>query len=283
METNTNNAITVQAYADKLSSMYAAAGITVDTSKAKQARNALNREGAVSTKLSDVAAVAAYQASVALKKSDTAIKDVCRLMGVLRINESWRYEVDDEGKSFKSENAFLRAILPGYAMSTVSLYADVGATVYIPAAIGEMDDIPGIADITPGNAKFLLSAVKDADKRKALPAALKAAKDANNGKLSQKAIVSAVKSLSDTSARPENVSDSAGEIANQLAGGGIDATIKSLIQFDRNGDDGDGDLTAIVIERNVPDFMSLLLKATKDTATASAVCDTLYRMAKVAK
>ena len=280
---NTNESMTVQAYTDKLSSMYAAAGVVVDTSKAKQARNALNRDGAISAKLTDIAAVVAYQANTSLKKSDSAIKDVCRLMGAMRINESWRFEVDDVGKPFKSENAFLRAILPNYSMSTVSLYADVGATIYIPAALGQLDDIPGIADITPGNAKFLLSSLKDSTKRKALPAALESAKEANNGRLSQKAIVSAVKSLNDTNVKPENVSDSAADIANQLSGGGLDATVKSMIQFDRNGDDGDGDLTAIVIERNVADFMSLLLKATKEPDVASAVCDTLYRLAKAAK
>lgn len=279
----TNNSMTVQAYTDKLNSMYDAAGIVVDTSKVKTARAALNRDGAISVKLTDTAAVVAYQANTALKKSDTALKDVCRLMGVMRINESWRFEVDDAGKSFKSENAFLRAILPNYSMSTVSLYADVGATIYVPAALGQLDDIPGIADITPGNAKFLLSALKDDNKRKALPAALESAREASNGRLSQKAIVSAVKSLNDTTAKPENVSDSAADIANQLSGGALDATVKSMIQFDRNGDDGDGDLTAIVIERNVRDFISLLLKATKEPDVASAVCDTLYRLAKAAK
>lgn len=277
------NTITVQAYSDKLSSMYAAAGVIIDTSKARTARNALNKDGAVSVNLTDITAVAASMASNSLKKSDSAIKDVCRIIGVLRINEAWKYEVDDSGKPFKSENAFLRAVLPNYSMSTVSIYADVGATIYIPAALGEMDDIPGVADLTPGNAKFLLSAVKDANKRKALPAALNTAKDACGGRLSQKAIVSAVKSLNDTNIKPDNVSDSAGQIANELAGGGIDATVKALIQFDKNGDNGDGDLTAIVIERNVKDFTALLLKASKDKDTALAVCDVLYRLAKSAK
>lgn len=278
-----NNSMTVQAYTDKLVSMYNAAGITVDTSKARTARNALNKEGAVSMKLTDVTAVAAAMAASSLKKSDSAIKDVCRIIGVLRMNEAWRFEVDDVGKTFKSENAFLRAILPNYQQSTVSLYADVGATIYIPAALGQLDDIPGIAELSPGNAKFLLAAVKDANKRKALPAALETAKEANGGRLSQKAIVSAVKSLNDTSAKPENVSDSAGQIANELAGGGIDKTVKALIQFDRTGDNGDGDLAAIVIERNIKDFTALMLKASQDKDTALAVCDTLYRLVKSAK
>lgn len=278
-----NNSMTVQAYTDKLASMYNAAGITVDTSKARTARNALNKEGAVSTKLTDITAVAAAMAASSLKKSDSAIKDVCRIIGVLRMNEAWRFEVDDVGKAFKSENAFLRAILPNYQQSTVSLYADVGATIYIPAALGQLDDIPDIAELSPGNAKFLLAAVKDATKRKALPAALETAKEANGGRLSQKAIVSAVKSLNDTSAKPENVSDSAGQIANELTGGGIDKTVKALIQFDRTGDNGDGDLTAIVIERNIKDFTALMLKASQDKDTALAVCDTLYRLVKSAK
>lgn len=278
-----DNSMTVQSYTDKLMNMYSMAGLTIDTSKARTARNALNKEGAVSVKLTDVTAVAASMAASSLKKSDSAIKDVCRIIGVLRINNAWQFEVDDAGKPFKSENAFLRAILPNYSMSTVSVYADVGATIYIPAALGQMDDIPGIADLTPGNAKFLLSAVKDTTKRKALPAALNSAKEANGGRLSQKAIVSAVKSLNDTNATPDNVSDSAGQIANELAGGGIDKTVKALIQFDRTGDNSDGDLTAIVIERNIKDFIALMLKASQDKDTALAVCDTLYRLVKSAK
>lgn len=278
-----NDSITIQAYTDKLSSMYSAAGLTIDTSKARTARNALNKEGAVSVKLTDITAVAAAMAASSLKKSDSAIKDVCRIIGVLRLNESWRFEVDDSGKPFKSENAFLRAILPNYSMSTVSVYADVGATIYIPAAMGQLDDIPGITDLSPSNAKFLLAALKDAAKRKALPAALEAAKEANGGRLSQKAITSAIKSLKDTNAKPDNVSDSAGQIANELAGGGIDKTVKALIQFDRTGDNSDGDLAAIVLERNIKDFTALMLKASQDKDTALAVCDTLYRLVKSAK
>lgn len=279
----TNNSMTVQAYTDKLSNMYTAAGLTIDTSKARTARNALNKDGAVSVKLTDVTAVAAAMASSSLKKSDAAIKDVCRIIGVLRINNAWQFEVDDAGKPFKSENAFLRAILPNYSMSTVSVYADVGATIYIPAALGQMDDIPGIADLSPSNAKFLLSAIKDATKRKALPAALNSAKEANGGRLSQKAIVSAVKSLNGTNAKPDNVSDSAGQIANELAGGGPGNLVSKIISFNRINDDGTGDLTAIVLERDTKDFMALMLKASQDKDTALAVCDAFYRLVKSAK
>lgn len=280
----TDNSITVQTYTDKLTNMYSMAGLTIDTSKARTARNALNKEGAVSVKLTDITAVAAAMAASSLKKSDSAIKDVCRIIGVLRINEAWRFEVDDAGKPFKSENAFLRAILPNYSMSTVSVYADVGATIYIPAALGQMNDLPGIADLTPGNAKFLLSAIKDTAKRKALPAALETAKEDNGGRLSQKAITSAVKSLNDTNAKPDKVSDSAGQIANELAGGGGPGNLaKELIHFDRINDDGTGDLTAIVIERNIKDFTALMLKASQDKDTALAVCDAIYRSVKSAK
>ncbi len=279
----TNNTITAKMYTEDLASLYSAIGITIDTSKAKQARNVLNREGAIYEKLTDVTSVAAAMASTALKKSDAAIKDVCRIIGALRIKEAWKYEVADDGKPFKSENAFLKAILPNYANSTVSTYADVGATIYIPAALGKLGDLPGVDELSPGNAKFLLASIKDESKRKALPAALKVAKEANGGKMSQKAIISAVKSVNDTNVRPDNISDSAGQVANELSGGGIDATVKSLIQFDRNGDNGDGDLTAIVLERNVTDFMSLMLKASKDKDTAVAVCEVMYRLAKSAK
>lgn len=279
METN----IAKKSYVDILTDTYTKAGITIDTSKVKQARAALLKDGAVCGQLSNVATVAAYNVAVSLRKSDTAIKDAAKILGVLKMAESWKHERDDNGKPYKNENAFFRAILPGYAMSTVSIYADVGASIYIPAALGQMDDLPGIEDMSPGNAKVLLSAVKDAGKRKALPAALEAAKQANGGKLSQRTLQTAVNSLKDTNAKPENVSDSAGQIANELAGGGIDKTIKSLIQFDYTADDGTGDLTACILEKNVKDFLSLLLKAKGDKETAAAVCDTLYRLAKSAK
>lgn len=279
METN----IAKKSYIDNLTDTFTKTGITIDTSKTKQARAALAKDGAVCGQLSNVATVAAYNVAVSLRKSDAAIKDAAKVLGVLKLAESWKNEVDDSGKPYKSENAFFRAILPGYALSTVSIYADVGASIYVPAALGKMDDLPGIGDMSPGNAKVLLSAVKDADKRKALPEAIKTAKEANGGKITQRTLQAAVNSLKPSNAKPENVSDSAGQIANELAGGGIDKTVKSLIQFDRTADDGTGDLSAIVLEKNVKDFLSLLLKAKGDKDVAAAVCDTLYRLAKSAK
>lgn len=281
MDTN-NNAITTR----ETVAMFNKAGIDIDVTKVKTARAALNKEGAVSTNLSDVTAYAAYKVSAALKKSDSAIKDVCKIAGVFRLAETWKTEKDDNGKPFKSENSFLKALFPNYATSTVTLYADVGATIYIPAALGELNDLKGIEDLGPSNAKFLCGAIKDAQKRKMLPAALKDAQDANGGRLSQRAIQSAIKSVNNAISGNNTNTDNtkAGTIADELSAGGISKTVNALIQWDYNGDDKkDSDLCAIVLSRNVNDFVSLLTKASKDSDTASAVCDALLKLVKSAK
>ena len=281
MET-TNKMVPVQ----ETVAMFKRAGIDIDTSKVKAARASLNKDGAVSQNISDVTAVAAYKVSTALKKSDAAIKDVCKIAGVFRMAETWKGEKDDNDKPFKSENAFLKALFPGYATSTVTLYADVGATIYVPAALGQLKDLPGIEDLGPSNAKFLCGSIKDAQKRAMLPAALKDAKEANGGKLSQRAIQSAIKNVNNAFSgnAVKTDSDNAGTIADELSGGGISKTVSALIQWDYNGDDKkDSDLCAIVLSRNVDDFVSLLTKASKDSETASAVCDALLKLVKSAK
>lgn len=278
---DSNNQVATNA---TLSTLLANTGIELDVSKVKTARRNLTRMGAANANLDDDVIMAADRINTALAASESNIKTACYIAGALRIAETWKTQKDDAGKPYKSENAFLKSILPGYATSTVTLYCDVGATVYIPASNGELQDLPGVSDLSPSNAKFLLNAIKDAEKRKRLPAALDKAKTDNGGKLTQKAITSAVKSLSDTNAKPDSGAASSGSIADELTGGGISATISKLISFAYNGDDNSkGDLTALVIERDVKDFMSLLLKARDDKETAVAVCETLYTLAKKAK
>lgn len=263
--------------------MLANAGIKIDATKAKAARNSLSRMGAAHVNISDEVAVAANIANGALKASAEQIKSVCLIAGALRKAEAWKHETDDAGKAYKSENAFLKSLFPGYATSTVSVYADAGATAYLPAYNGELPGLECIKDMTPGNVKFLLSSLKDDNKRAALPAALNKAKADNGGKLTQRAITNAAKSLKDTNAKPDDISTSAGTIADELSGGATRVTLGSLISFAYNGDNADGDLTAIVLERDVNDFMSLLLKARDDADTALKVCATLYTLAKKAK
>lgn len=266
--------------------LYELIGVNLDATKVSTARAALKAEGAQSYNLSPETAAAAYRMTLALRKSDSAIKDACKIAGVFRLNETWKSECDDAGKPFKSENAFLRAILPGYALSTVSVYADVGATVYVPALMGKYPDMPYIGDLTPGNAKFLLAALKDTEKRKRLPAVLNEQAEATKGKLTQRGIQAAVKSLSDdtSSGTPGGDQHDAGRIVDELSGGAVSTAVKSLLSFAYNGDGNkDGDLTALVMETKVKDFISLLLKATNDKDTAVAVCSELYALAKAAK
>lgn len=266
-----------------LTDLLANSGIELDVSKVRTARRNLTRIGAANANLADEVAVAADRINDYMSRSETNIKNACFIAGAFRLSETWKTQKDDSGKPYKSENAFLKSILPGYATSTVTLYCDVGATVYIPASNGELNDLPGVGDLSPSNAKFLLNAIKDGEKRKRLPAALKEASD-SNGKLTQKAITSAVKSLNESNAKPDSGSATSGAIADELTGGGISVTLSKLISFAYNGDDDSkGDLTALVIERDVKDFMSLLLKARDDKDTALAVCDTLYNLAKKAK
>ncbi len=283
METNNNTAVTVPSVT--LEEALANTGIELDIGKVKAARKRLfTAYGAQSANLTDTTVLAAERINASLSTADSHIKTACYIAGAMRLAETWRFEKDDAGKPFKSENAFLKGILPGFATSTVSVYADVGATVYIPAAQGKLDDLPGVGDLGPSNAKFLLNAIKDADKRKRLPAALKEAKAANNGKLSQRAITSAVKSLSESSPKTGDSAPSAGSIADELSGGSTSVVLSNLISFVYNGDNPkEGDLTSIVLEKDVKDFMSLLLKARDDKDTALAVCDTLYTLAKKAR
>lgn len=281
-ETNNNTAVTVPSVT--LKETLTSTGIELNPLKVKAARKRLyTTYGAQSINLSDETVLAADRINAALSAADSHIKTACHIAGAMRIAGTWKYEKDDNGKPFKSENAFLKGILPGYATSTISLYADVGATIYIPAADGELDDLPGVADLGPSSAKFLLSAIKDAEKRKRLPAALKDAKEANNGKLTQRAITSAVKSLSESSPKTGDSASSAGSVADELSGGATSAVIQHLITFTYNGDNADGDLTAIVLERDVKDFISLLHKASDDKDTALALCNTLYKLASKAR
>lgn len=268
-----------------ITTVLSAAGIELDTSKAKAARRNLYNAGAVSANLPDDVAVAADMAARALNASEGQIKRACYIAGALRKAESWKEAQDDDGKAFKSENAFLKALFPGYAASTVTLYADVGATIYLPAAAGELDDLPGVADLGPSNAKFLLNSIKDADKRKRLPAALNDATAANKGKLTQKAINAAVKSLSASPTSPQTgaSASTAASVADELSGGSLGRTISSLISFTYTGDNRDGDLTAVVVERDVKDFLSFLLKARDDKQSALVLADTLYQLAKKAR
>ncbi len=280
MESKNQNAVEITT-TDTLQNILDKMSVKLDVTKAKAARKELAKIGAANEKLDDAVAVAADQINRLLKASDSNIRTACYIAGAFRLAETWKTQVDENGKPYKSENAFLRAILPNYAVSTVSLYCDVGATVYIPAANGELDDLPDVAGLSPSNAKFLLNSIKNAEKRKLLPAALEEARKENGGRLTQKAVTGAVKRLS---AKEERIQDkSNGNIADELSGGGISKTVSKLVSFTYNGDDNaSGDLTSIVLERDVKDFMSLLLKASKDADTALAVCESLYVIAKKA-
>lgn len=278
---NNNNTVSTVV---NFTALLANTGINIDLSKVKAARRNLMKVGAANAYLTDDVAVAANVMTTSLMAADNSVKTACYIAGAMRIAETWKTQKDDNGKPYKSENAFLKGILPGYQTSTVQLYSDVGATIYIPAARGELDDLPGVADMGPSNAKFLLNSIKDASKRKALPSALSAAKEANNGKLSQRAIQSAIKSLNNTKTGAQDSQQSAGTIADELSGGAISKQLTSMISFAYNGDsNGDGDLTALVMEKDVKDFISLLLKARSDKDTALAVCEQLYTLAKKAK
>lgn len=277
--TNTNTAIATT----PISTILANTGVKIDPSKARSARNNMSKMGAASVNLSDEVVVAANIANGALKASSEQLKTVCLIAGAMRLAETWKTELDDAGKPYKSENAFLKTLFPGYATSTVSVYADAGATAYIPAYNGNLPGLECVKSMTPSNVKFLLSSIKDETKVKELPAALTKAQSDNGGKLSQRAIVSAVKSLKDTNAEPDNISTSAGTVADELSGGSMAKTLGSIISFTYNGDNKDGDLCALVLERDVKDFLSLMLKARDDKETAVAVCNTLYTLAKKAK
>lgn len=269
-------------------------GVKLGNMSAKTARTSLARAGVNADALSDRAAILVQSATVDLDKVANASKSAALKMGVLSSVEYWKAAIAPDGKSYKSENAFLRDYFPGYAVSTTSLYADVGKTIYIPV----LQKRPGyeglefLADMSPSNAKFLLATVKDDEKRALLPSAY--ADVAKNGKLNQRAIVQMAKTIKEqvesddttSDANPDGAAmpkteDEAADIQAQLQGkptmSNMTTEAKTRLYFQCALND-DNELAALVSEEYISAFVGLLTKASGDANVAMTVCSEMGKI-----
>lgn len=268
-------------------------GVKLGNMTAKTARATLSRSGVNADSLSDKAAILVQSATVDMDKVDNASKSAALKMGVLSSSEYWKAAFAPDGKPYKSENAFLRDYFPGYAVSTTSLYADVGKTIYIPI----LQKRPGyeglefLTDMSPSNAKFLLATVKDDKKRALLPGAYVDA--VKNGKLNQRAIVEMAKSIKkqveddspsnanpDSAAMPKSEGESA-EIQSQLQGKldtpNATTEAKTRLYFQCALND-DNEIAALVPEQYVSAFIGLLTQAAGDATVAMSLCAELGKI-----
>lgn len=263
-------------------------GVKLGNMSAKTARASLARAGVNADALSDKAAILVQSATVDLDKISSASKSAALKMGVLSSAEYWKAAVAPDGKAYKSENAFLRDYFPGYAVSTTSIYADVGRSIYIPI----LQKRPGyeglefLADLSPANAKFLLASVKDDEKRALLPAAY--ADAVKGGKLNQRAIVQMAKEVkkkveggdTPSDANPDGAAmpkteEEAADVQVQLQGklGKPNETTEAKMRlYFQCALNDDNELAALVPEQYVSAFMGLLTKAAGDATVAMSLC-----------
>lgn len=273
-------------------------GVKMPAMSAGTARNNLAKNGVKADSLSDKAVILVQSATVDMDKASNAMKAAALKMGVLSITNQWKAAVAPDGKTYKSENAFLRDFFPGYAVSTTSLYADVGKSIYIPI----LQKWPGyeglefLADMSPSNAKFLLATVKDDEKRALLPAAYNDA--VKNGKLNQRVIVQLAKNIKekvegdeessnanpDGAAVPSDASDAA-TIQAQLNGKldtpntTTEAKVRLYFQAALNDDN---ELASLVPEQYVSAFIGLLTQAAGDATVAMSLCAEMAKIATTA-
>lgn len=127
-------------------------------------RRVLQRNG-VAVKVSDYTATMIGFASEELEKAGKAGQRAAYALGQMSLSGQWAAEHDSSGKNFKSESAFFRAVMPRFAYSTLANYAGVGRHIYIPIKKGDttFKGLEWLANVNPGNLKFLLASIKDTD------------------------------------------------------------------------------------------------------------------------
>lgn len=273
-------------------------GVKLGNMSAKTARTSLARVGVNADALSDKAAILVQSATVDLDKVSNAAKSAALKMGVLSDAEYWKAALAPDGKSYKSENAFLRDYFPGYAVSTTSLYADVGKSIYIPI----LQKRPGyegldfLVDMSPSNAKFLLATVKDDEKRALLPSAY--AEIAKTGKLNQRAIAQMAKNIkeqvedddSSSDANPDGAAmpkteEEAADIQAQLQGTlpsdirNVGNTTESKVRYYfQCALNEDSNLAAMIDAENLSAFIGLLTKGAGDANVAMTICSEMGKI-----
>ena len=243
------------------------------------ARKSLAANGADIGAMSDKEALLVYTATQNMNKADNIARDIALTFGTLSTFEVWKTAVAPDGKPYKSENAYLKGRFPGYAVSTTSIYADVGRNIYLPIR-QENPNYKGLewmADLSPSAAKFLLAAVKNDNMRPLLPAAYQEAKA--NGPITNRAIANIAKTVKEkaglTTPRTadETQPDNDGTIADQLAGNALSKKLREFIIGEKVNDE----LQLLVPEEKVLNLIALAKDCAMDGTKATVFCGELAK------
>ena len=257
-----------------------------------KARAALARNGIPVKGLSDVAAQLVQAASVSLERVSTASYNASIYMGVLSDCEAWKAAFAPDGKRYKSENAYLRDFFPGYAVSTTSIYADVGKTVYLPILQHKpgYEGLEYLLEVSPSNVKFLLNTIKDDEKRALLPEALEKAQ--SDGKITQRIIGKIAKDIKDkvdgkseTANLPDGT-DNSKQVKSDLQGGTGSqpkSTVEARVRMCYMAAVNDvGELASVTPEQHILEFLTLLTNGAGDANVAMTICSEMAKIVTAA-
>lgn len=257
---------------------------------AKSARSFLENAGIPSDGLSDVAAKLVVNANTNLEKSASAIREAALSMGILSSVDYWKAAIAGDGKAYKNENAFLRDMFPGYAVSTTSIYADVGKTIYLPILQHKQgyEGLEDLLNMSPSVVKGLLKAFKSEQGLAMLPSAVEKAKSENNGKLNTRLLNAIAKGIKDvtegtveTAELPDG-SEKPEQTAADLQGHAVQ-TVEARIRMAFMAALNDvGELACLVPEQSILDFVALLNDGAGNATTAMTLCKELSVIVAVA-
>lgn len=304
MAKNTNNKEALAAVNAIQSFDFESVGITLPKVSATTARNSLVKNSGVAKScadsLSDNAALLVHSATASMDKASLSLKSAALNLGVLSYTNQWKAAKAPDGKPYKSENAFLRDVFPGYAVSTTSLYADVGKSIYIPILqhTEGYEGLEFLLELSPANAKFLLATVKDDDKRALLPSAY--AEATKDSKLNQRKIQAMAKSIKDkldmvgSELAPEDSNVKPDETAmptNEQEAAEIQAQLQGSLNFDKQptteakvrlafqaAKNDSNEIAALIPEQYTTAFIALLTKGAGDANVALTICSELCKI-----
>lgn len=269
---------------------FKAVGVNVaELPDVKAARVQLESDGVSVKGVSDIAAQLVYQTTRALGRADSAARSAAMFLGILSETEQWKAATAPDGKAYTNENAFLRDLFPKYAVSTTSVYADVGRNVYIPIKQKRpgYEGLTALASMSPSVVKGILKAIKDDDARGYLPQAIKDVQ--GDGKLTSRVLVEAGKKASkqasdafksailpDGTENPvETAADLEGKSVEQAVNSTVEARVRMAFMAARNDA---GEIASIITEQNALDFVALLTEGAGNANVAMAACKELAKI-----
>lgn len=269
---------------------FKAVGVNVaELPDVKAARVQLETDGVNVKGISDIAAQLVYQTTRALGRADSAARSAAMFLGILSETEQWKAATAPDGKAYTNENAFLRDLFPKYAVSTTSVYADVGRNVYIPIREKRpgYEGLSALASMSPSVVKGVLKAIKDDDARAYLPQAIKDVQ--GKGNLTARVLVEAGKKatkqasdafnaviLPDGTENPaETKADLQGKPVEQVANSTVEARVRMAFMASRNDT---GEIASLITEQNAMDFIALLTEGAGNANVAMAACKEIAKI-----